>query len=1102
MKQSLGRFGAILAIVALGVAFYAGLTVTKSAMVETTEHYLDEHNFYDYRLLSTSGFRQEEVAFLQAKESVERVEGAVAFDIIYQKEDGSDAVLKAHSIPEEINRLELIKGRMPEKANECVVDSNLFAEAAIGKTLTLSEHNTEEDLDYFEYREYQIVGIVQSPLYIQFERGNTSLGSGTISGFVYIPYEGFHVDFYSEIYVKFTDDFPLYSEEYQDFLKQKETVWEAYAEEAAHLSYEGIQGEAASQLADAKAELEKEKAETEAELADVAEQLSDAKRQLSDGEAQLLDAKEELQKAKATLVKKEDELAAAETEIAQQEKELEAGEAALEAGKTEWNLNQDRLDSSRLELLLAQAQLTQQKAELQSKESDVLMAETTLATAEAALNVVKELYGEESSEFAEQEKKLADAKAELTAGKTALAEGKAAIAGYEKQLNDGLTQWNEGQNQLDAAWKEIEANEKQLKDGKLALENAELRIKDGKNQLEEGKIEIEKNEQLLWEKEQEFSDAKEEYEAGLKEYEDGLAEFHTKLAEAEAEIADAEQTLADRKEPECYLLGRDTNVGYVCFENDSSIIEGIAKVFPIFFFAVAALVCITTMNRMVEEQRTQIGVLKALGYSEAVIMTKYMFYSGSAALIGCIIGYFGGTWLFPNVIWYAYGIMYSVDKLMYVFDGKLASISLLVSLLCSAGATWMSCRVELSQVAAQIMRPKTPKAGKRVFLEYLPFVWKRLGFLKKVSVRNIFRYKKRLFMMVMGISGCTALLVTGFGVKDSIANVVKQQYDEIQIYDISVMLSEAFSQSDAALIEREAGVSKEAYVPVYETNYELVSEQGRKALTLIVFEEDTDMTPFLSLHTKENESISFPGEGEVVLTDQLAENYGVEIGDTIMLQNDAMQTITARVSGISRNFISNYAYMNESTYNRQVEQKAEYKNVYVNLPEDGELHRISAALMQDDNVTSVSVNEDMKQRLGSMMESLDLIIVVIILCAGGLAFIVLYNLTNINITERVREIATIKVLGFTKGETASYVFRENVVLAGMGTAVGLLLGHYLHLFVMNEVKIDLVAFDIHVRPISYLYSALLTFAFALFVNQFMSGKLERISMTESLKSVD
>ena len=406
MKQSLGRFGAILAIVALGVAFYAGLTVTKSAMVETTEHYLDEHNFYDYRLLSTSGFRQEEVAFLQAKESVERVEGAVAFDIIYQKEDGSDAVLKAHSIPEEINRLELIKGRMPEKANECVVDSNLFAEAAIGKTLNLSEHNTEEDLDYFEYREYQIVGIVQSPLYIQFERGNTSLGSGTISGFVYIPYEGFHVDFYSEIYVKFTDDFPLYSEEYQDFLKEKETVWEAYAEEAAHLSYEGIQGEAASQLSDAKAELEKEKAETEADLADVAEQLSDAKRQLSDGEAQLLDAKEELQKAKATLVKKEDELAAAETEIAQQEKELEVGEAALEAGKTEWNLNQDRLDSSRLELLLAQAQLTQQKAELQSAESDVLMAETTLVTAEAALNVVKELYGEESSEFAEQEKSL------------------------------------------------------------------------------------------------------------------------------------------------------------------------------------------------------------------------------------------------------------------------------------------------------------------------------------------------------------------------------------------------------------------------------------------------------------------------------------------------------------------------------------------------------------------------------------------------------------------------------------------------------------------------------------------------------------------------
>jgi len=1140
IKQSLGRFFAIFAIIALGVAFFAGLTITKSAMVQTGEHYLEGHEFYDYRLLSTTGFRPEEVELLQQKEEVKAVEGAVSFDIIYQDEEGSDSVLKAHSITEQVNRIELVKGRMPREANECVVDANLFGDSGVGRKITLSENNAESDLERFAYREYTVVGVVQSPLYIQFERGSTSLGSGKLSGFFYIPLEGFEMDYFTEIYVNFSEDFSLYSDEYRDYVDKQLSFWENYTAEVAKLSFAGIKADALEKIADAKKELKTERADAEKELADAKEQLDDAAIQIADGELQLEEAKAEFADAKKTIEEKEKELAEAEEELPKKEKELADGEKALEEGIAQWNAGKSFLAQSKLELLLAQVELESQKATLTENETlllagDALMQQTeqgliaTKQTLEAELQnldaqerTLKEWYGEENVpenmllsiqerriQIAEEMQQadaelieLAAQKSELEAGKKALAEGKATIASYEKQLNDGMAQIVAGEKELESSWLDIENNQKKIEDGKNAIADAKVQLSDGREQLEDGKKELEKGEKTLQEKELEFADAKKEYEDGLKEYEDGLLEFQTQIADAEQKIADAEQDLKEMKEPDSYVLGRDTNVGYVCFENDSSIIEGIAKVFPVFFFLVAALVCITTMNRMVEEQRTQIGVLKALGYSEAAIMSKYMFYSGTAAIAGCIVGYIGGTILFPNVIWYAYGIMYRMENLLYVFDWKLMVISFVVSVLCSIGTTWLSCRVELSQVAAQLMRPKAPKAGKRIFLEYIPFLWNRMGFLSKVSVRNIIRYKKRLFMMVIGISGCTALLVTGYGVKDSIANIATQQFEKIQMYDVILILKDEYTTRDADMIMSAAGVEEDDFVPVNEEAFDLIAEDGRKSVNLIVFDRETDLTPFIGLYDGNQEHVSFPGKGEVVLSDKIAKTFGVQTGDTITLQNEDMQTITAKVSGITENYIYNYAYINCETYEHQLGQMPEYKNVYLNLPEEAEPHQISAALMQGDNVVTVTVNNDMTERLNSMMSSLDLIVVVIILCAGSLAFIVLYNLTNINITERIREIATIQVLGFNKKETEAYVFNENMVLTGMGSSAGLILGHYLHLFVMNEVTIDMISFDIHVRPISYGYSVALTFVFAWFVNRIMGKKLEQISMTESLKSVD
>lgn len=873
IRQSLGRYLAIFAIVAMGVGFFAGLKITRQVMITSANAYLEEKQLYDFRLLSTLGFEDEDVQTLSSKEDVRFVEGAVAADILYFNQQGNEDVIKAHSLLQNINGLEVVAGRLPQQATECVVDANLYDKSALGTKIVLSENNVEKDLDYFAYREYTIVGIAQSSAYIQFERGTTALGNGQISGFMYLLPQGFCAEFYTEIYVKFNQDYPIYSKDYNDYIDEKEPLWKDYCKAQGERRYQAIVADAEAELANAKQTLAEEKADAKQTLADAKKELTDAHAELADG----------------------------------------------------------------------------------------------------------------------------------------------------------------------------------------------------------------------WAK-----------------YNDSYAEFEEKIAEAEQEIADAEADIANIEKPETYVLNRDANIGYACFQNDSSIVEGLANVFPVFFFLVAALVCMTTMNRMVEEQRTQIGVLKALGYGEAATMGKYLFYSGSAALAGCIAGYFLGIHLFPFVIWTAYGMMYQMGSIVYILDGGTALLCLACALLCSMGTTWISCRHELKEVAADLMRPKAPRAGKRVFLEWLPFIWKRLKFLHKVSVRNIVRYKRRFFMMVIGISGCTALLVTGFGIRDSVVDIADQQFQEIQTYQFGITLKNGIKDAnDPSLTEFTEILDTYggSFLPVLETTMDLQTPENLKSIHLIIVENPAQIGEYIDLHTPDKTAISYPKAGEAVICEKLAKRYRIQIGDTIHLFEENGKEVQAVVSGICENYIYNYIYLNAETYQTALGTFL-YKNVYANITKDADIHAVGAAIMKANNITAVSINADMLVRFSSMMSSMNYIVFVVIACAAALAFIVLYNLNNINITERIREIATIKVLGFYRNETAAYVFRENTALTAIGCAVGLLLGKLLHIYVMHKVDIDLMSFDVHVKAVSYLLSILLTFAFTWIVNRIMTGKLENINMAESLKSVD
>lgn len=999
IRESLGRYVAILAIVALGVGLYVGLTVTTPDMLAAGENYLEENKLYDLRLVSTIGYDDEAVETLNEQDGVQIAEGEIYTDFLAVEENGEESVLRAHSMLWKLNQTVVTAGRKPTAGNECMVDAQAYGKDALGMTIRVSENNDEDTADMFRYTEYTIVGLCNSSYYVNYERGTTSLGSGRLKGFVYIPKDGFNTDYYTDIYVFLEDRYELYSQEYDDAVDAAVDWAEPLAEELAQERYLTLKEDAQWQIEDGERQLAENRAEAESEFADARQELEDAEQEIADGQQEIDDGW---------------------AEIADARQEIEDNRATL----------------------------------------------------------------------AESRQELEDGQTELADGESELADQRTAAADLDDE--DERENMEAG---LDLAEAQLRGNEAQLEAG-LGLANM------GQAQLEAGEEQIARNEERLREAEADLADAREELDDGWAEYEENLQSFEEQMAEAEADLEDARQELADLKEPDTYVLTRDENIGYACYESDSSIVKGIAGVFPVFFFLVAALVCMTTMARMVEEQRTQIGVLKALGYGKGRIMGKYLFYSGSAALIGCLIGFFVGSWLFPTVIWFAYGIMYQMGDFVILLDWRLAAVSLAVAILCSMGTTWATCRYELSDVAAQLMRPKAPKSGKRIFLEKIPFLWNHMSFLVKVSARNIFRYKQRFFMMVFGIGGCTALLLTGFGVKDSISGIIDNQYGEIQINDLNVTFSDAYAQEDRTEYEEVMGQIAEGYTISYEESADLLHEDETESVTLVVPQKPEEMGAYLDLHTESGESIPWPGEGETVLTAKLAEKSGLSVGDEAVLEDEDGNSLTVTVSGISENYIYNYAYLSPETWTAQTGEEPEYQTSYVNMKEGQDIHEASAAIMNCDGIASVTAYEDMRTRFGSMMESMDYVVLVIIVCAGALAFIVLYNLTNINITERLREIATIKVLGFYRNETASYVFRENLILTGLGILAGLVMGKYLHSFVMSQIDIDMITFDVHIAPMSILYSIILTFVFAVFVCGVMNRKLDAINMAESMKSIE
>ena len=1091
--KSMGRYLAITMIIALGAGLFVGLLMTKTDMVATGQTFVDAQNMFDLRMIGNYGWTEKYVEKFSELDGVSAAEGIFYIDLIANREGGTEeSVYRFYTIPDSVNRVALRGGRMPQSDDECLADSFRFDDSVLGKTITISESNDPDSLEKVIQKTFTVVGYVSSPLYMDMNRGTTSVGSGALADYFYVPKAALDIDYFTEIHVRLSGSHRIYTEEYNDFLDDSVDALKPRAEALCEERFLDVKGEAEEEYnegyqeyLDGVQEYEDGKAEAEQELADAEAELKDGEEELKKNRQKLIDGGREIEEGKKAIQKARQQIADSRKALSQQQEE-------------------------------AQTQFAAQKAELDTQyeaaEKAYEQVKDQVTTAQNVISWSKEIEAN-SGVIAELTEKLNDP--EVT-DKDSISSQISALQGKNadlaRQINETKMSADEAQGVLYAVAKKeaIQAGYAMLESQKAAVQK---QLADAKEDIDQGEREMWANEEKLnnaynklminWGK---WHEAEDELAKGWEDYEQAKIDVARELADAEAELKDAEEELLDARDeidsmdtPELMILDRNSNVGYNNLNSSSDIVAGVSRVFPVFFISIAALVCITTMTRMIDEERTQIGTLKALGYTDREIMGKYLIYSGSGAILGCTLGIAAGSTIFPQILWKAYCIMLNIQpNVVLRFSYPLSLAVLLTYTAVMLFVTWWCCHRTLEENPAELIRPKAPEAGKQIFLEKLPF-WKRIGFLNKVAIRNIFRYRQRLAMMLIGIGGCTALLLTGFGLRDSISNVANYQFENVTKYDLSVYFREEPSERQQEKFRKIVEKDASQMMFYHQSSVELDFDNRVKEVYLL--SGDSELADFIDFHKGVNQ-LPLPGMDQVLLSSGVAENLGIREGDSLILRNSDLEEMRLKVSGIYDNHVYNYAIVSPETIASQWGREPEYQMAFARMNEGKDVHAMSAAVSDLSFVMNVAVSEDTAATVSKMMEALDLVVWVIVFCAGMLAVTVLYNLTNININERIREIATIKVLGFNASETAAYVFKENLALTVVGALLGLVFGKLLLIFVMSQIKIDMVWFSVIALPVSYVWSIALTLLSAFVVNFVFYFRLDKINMAEALKSVE
>ncbi|MDR0913577.1 MAG: FtsX-like permease family protein [Oscillospiraceae bacterium] len=1108
--KSLRRFFAILLITAVGVAFFVGLRSTGPDMQHTVEEYFKQNNASDVKLLSTLGFDDGDIAALQKIPAVKQLElghfadvyidngkttnlvKALSFDMNKLQDENSDM----------LNRPVLVAGRLPQKPNECLIDeqmtdsiiinseSNAFS---LGDTITLLNEDGTAQED-FARTEFVITGYVRHLEYISFERSTTTVGKGTLDGFVMLPQENFLQEFYTQIYVDVdTKSNLLFSDEYNSEINSFGDAVEAAGDARNPIRFAQLISDSNTKIADAKAEVEK----GEHELADAKKQLDDAKTQLDDGQEKIENGRAELQEAYQKLIDGQAQLTQARQEIIDGDAQLKAGKAELAAQQEKYNTE---IAAAQTKLNDSKAQLDNSKTMLDAQQGQYDTNAAALQTAQEQLEQSKpllppELYEQKKQELNAQAQALATAKTQLDAGWQQYNNG---VSEYEKGLAEFTKKRDDGKKQLDDAAAEIAANEQKLEEGKKTLNSSELELIDGREKYESGKNELETQESKL-------AEAKTKYEDALGKYNKNLPGAEEKIAEANEEIAKAQTDLQDLDEATWYTVDWRKNPGFEGYRQNCNRISAIANLFPLIFFLVAALVSLTIMTRLVEENRTNIGLYKALGYRRQSIAAKYLVYAGAATLVGTVGGVIFGTTFFPAVIYNAYRIMYSLPNPLLPVNWAISLWACAAAFAAAVIPAYLVCQSELRGQPASLMRPKAPKLGKKIFLEKIGFIWKRLKFSHKVMFRNVFRYKKRFFMTVLGIAGSTALLLTGFGLRDSITDIIPNQFGRIHTYSTIVQ-----EKSDALPYEIEgiknklnANQNVERILPAHMENVDVESPDKTYTAKVIVPLGDS-FEKFYNLNVRETGEHIPLEDGTVILTEKLMKNLQVTPGEKVVFYDGDHRKYTATAGQAAENYYSNYMFMTQNTY----------RQIYGNMPAESSIilqladtsptavDDFTRLMLQTDGVTEVVDNTAIVDNFDSMLSSLDSVVYVLISSAAFLLAIVMFSLININLDERRKEIATLKVMGFKPWESCMYLYRENIVLTVIGTLCGLGIGYFLCMFIIQTSEVDEVMFGRVIHVATYFIATALTFAFSLIINLFTIRLINKIDMVESMKSVE
>lgn len=1071
-----GRFLAIMAIIAIGSGFFAGVKVTGRNMKDTADQYYNDQGLMDFRFKADFGFEQADVDRLEGLAGVTEISTGYSADVYLGMEDAADEIVRVYSFDFEnfdssFNRPVLLEGRLPESPDECLIEVN--TPYGIGDKIKLSLDTASEQIsDYLNVTEYTAVGSVMWPMYVDFERGSTNLGNGVVGSYMLVPEESFAYEVYTDVYVRVSELEGIYafSDEFEKITADKKTYFKAKCGDFALLQGQRLRDENSGAVEDARREYESAKDEYDTKKAESDLELSKAEQLISD-------ARTELESSKNTLA---DEKSRYESNLETYTSKLNATEAEKETLAAEKPRLEEKKQTieSKLSLLdeLRAAVEGYQRASVQKPYTG------SLAKLYSALSLLD--TGDYSVTKNFEEYLAAPAGRSKNTYKFSLL---GYISEVTPEYEDALADIGDELDEVSAALAEAERTLDILADNKIQLDNMLAEIK-------ENELEIAAAEEVLIAEEEKYTDAKTQAGEQFAEAEAELDEARKELEKAEADLQSFISGM------QWYVFTRADNVGYSNYGNDADRVDSIARVFPIFFILVAALVCLTTMMRMVEEQRTEIGTIKALGYSRGSIMLQYLLYSSLASIIGVAIGLAICMKLFPTVIFNTYSLMYDYPDIVTPYRPEYIIGSLAAALLCTSLSSLGACYKAFISVPAQLMRPRPPQNGKRVLLEKIPFIWNKLGFLHKVAARNVFRFKNRVLMTVIGIGGCTALLLTGFALLHSISAIIDLQYGGIFKYDFMMIYDGDADTAEKDALYQDIGGSGliSGSMNVYQDTVKVSA--GKESVEVYLFAPETTakLGDFIVLkERKSGRPLSLSEEG-VIINEKLARLLNLEKGDSITVEG---APYALKITGITENYAYNYVYMTSAMHNTLYASYAP-NAVIGNMTDKSAEDTLSQMLLTHKPVQFISYTSDAGGKFEDLINKLNYVVYLIILSSAALAFVVLYNLSSITVTERARELATIKVLGFFDPEVAAYVYRENIVSAILGIFFGLTGGIFLARFVVRTGEVDMVMFAPDIPWYCFALAGLLTLIFVLAVSVLMFFKLRRIDMASSMKAIE